>query len=235
MVPFRTKVFKKAFQILNHCALHNLHKVQLERKELNQARERYENLRKNSNDYAPFLVSKGKVYSDSLIDRYRAEHENGAYKKYNWGIELKKYSQLIEAKNIFELGCGSARLREWCTSNDKNYRGIDLINPRKLKEVFTESIDNLNKDHLIDSEIIISSDFLEHLTIQELNNLLPKVNITKNLHCIALYDDNFSHKSVLEAYEWALLFSQYFKNVEILDLKYRGVPFNKKAVYISAS
>lgn len=233
MNQLKLKMLTKMGQIFNQIALYSLHKRQLEKRELAQTIERFTNLKENRG-YSSHIMSKGKLYQGSLKDEYKTEHESGTYKKYNWGLDLLKYKQLLSASSIFELGCGSALLREWCSSRNKKYRGLDLINPRNLKEVITGAIDNLDKIHLRDTDLVISSDFLEHLTLVEIRELLPKISGIMNIHCVALYDDNFSHKSVFEGYEWALIFSDYFSKVEILDIRFRGIPFNKKAIYIAA-
>jgi hypothetical protein len=169
---------------------------------------------------------------------YGKMHQQGGYLDNNWGFDLLRLNIIDEYASVFELGAGNGRLIDYINkSTEVRARGVDLINPSKNQNIFTKSVFELTDIDLGNTGLVISSDFLEHLSLSNLSNLFNEdyLQSKDQLHTIALYDDGVSHETILYPSEWILFFSNFYNNVKIIDIKYRRSRFNKKAITIFAT
>jgi hypothetical protein len=204
------------------------------KEELILEREYYKNIMNSEPVKEP--INKG-VNRGADVVVYENLHKGEGYSEHNWGYDLLEYTPLKESQTPFELASGNARFTEHLNRvQGKKARGLDLINPTNSSLVSTKGIEAICEADLLDRDLIISADFLEHLNLETIS---PYLSLTSGLgmpqlHMIACYDDFVSHQSLYYPHEWALIFRKYYTNVEILDIKYRRPIYRKKAVIIYA-
>lgn len=169
------------------------------------------------------------------ISTYRSLHDGQGYSKNNWAFDLAREPEVVDGKSFFEFGAGNGAFLEFLRSKGKVVGGVDLINPRNLKEIITGDFKlAFDSDLWRNADVCYSADFLEHLELRELERLFNAWAVPGKLHIhlIACYDDNISHETVMPPHLWALLLSRYFKQVEIRSAYYRRYPGKKEAAVL---
>jgi len=193
-----------------------LYKKYLDSNLLSKEILRFKVLLEKQPDFESFISYNSHKYLNNF-NLYKKLHMHRSYKQNNWGFSLLESINKINPKKIFELASGNGKFLDFLNEKSFICDGVDLINPTGNPKIIKANIENINIEILKKYDLVISADFLEHLNLKQIKNLLLKLSgaNNKNLHIIACYDDNNSHNLVLNPSEWAYIFSKYFKKVQI--------------------
>lgn len=157
-------------------------------------------------------------YNSASPEYYQRLHdENPAFQRNNWLVD--ELARLVEmgGEKIIELGCGNGRFLEAAAPFWKEIIGLDWARSPVIEEIL-KSYPNVTyvQDDVMTwsprqlADLVVSADFLEHLPLDRLPALLPRIARFgyRNFHKIACYDDGHSHLSILPPDEWLQCFCE---------------------------
>jgi SAM-dependent methyltransferase len=156
------------------------------------------------------------IYSLKDASYYQNLHEQDlGYQTNNWLLEELEIILSFKSDSILELACGNGKFLELAAPFFKEVYGCDWAISPNIKGIL-EKYPNVNffqVDLYLDlpfctADLVVSADFLEHLTPKLLPMVLQRLDsfITKAYHKIACYDDGHSHLSILPPKKWLKLF-----------------------------
>lgn len=147
---------------------------------------------------------------------YQTIHEqHPAYQTNNWLIDEIDRIAAFGAGTILELACGNGRFLELAARRFRRVYACDWAVAPGLAPVLAArpNVEFFQTDLYVATppcrpDLVVSADFLEHLTPESLDDVIRRVDALapKAFHKIACYDDGHSHLSVLPPRAWLDLF-----------------------------
>lgn len=151
-------------------------------------------------------------YDTARPEYYQRLHdENAAFQRNNWLVEELPRLQEMGGGSILEVGCGNGLFLATAAPYWKEIVGLDWARSPVITDVL-KSASNVSfvqadvttwKPNRV-FDLVVSADFLEHLSPDLLPVVLPRIAQfgRRNFHKIACYDDGHSHLSVLPPDVW---------------------------------
>lgn len=160
-------------------------------------------------------------------EHYSTLHNSDeGYKNNNWLLDDIRFFLRPDIHKLVEVGCGNGRFAKTISKENIEVICYDWVQSPEIDLNWTNV--EFRKDNVINSELpncdaVCSSDFLEHLSINDMEALLKKFRSSSmnQYHVIACYDDNHSHLTVMRPAAWLALFKGIFPDASFHVLKCR--------------
>lgn len=174
---------------------------------------------------------------------YQRLHDNHpAFQANNWLTQDLDTLKQCPSRSLLELGCGNGRFLSLAAAHWEHVVGVDWARSPVLGEVVGKhpNVSFVQADILAWTpanrfDLVVSADFLEHLSPEHLPHALARFHAfgKHHYHRIACYDDGHSHLSIFSPDQWLGFFESVAPGIyQVLSVEARKGNVDKLVITI---